>query len=620
MTPGSRKAKTSMKHAGLVFGLTLVALACFGTSRAVGTPTSPSTARTCPSWTVPEGLNQPIPVSRLRTNSSDSVLVILIQTPDELHTFEGPSFDSLLFSQDTYPTGSMRDYFREISYGRFDLQGILMGWYTAENPYSFYTDSAFGIYSEYPNNAQRLVEEAVLAADSAGVDFSQFDNDDDGVVDGLVIVHQGPGGEFTGDPNDIWSHMWAMSQPYYTDGVYVYFYSMDPELGADGSPVEIEPISVFCHEYLHMLGCPDLYDYDDKLDTTTFFVPGDYNDHPVQDWCIMGYGGYGLSSYGKGASPPHLCGYLKYLMGWIEPVVLDSSQMGVTINEIETTDQNSLYRVRVNMSEMEYFLIENRNPRSSAKFDHLDSDYSAWFEWFTPGPDTLDGGLLITHIDENMWSGPGRFNDGTPMNEHYGCLVMDAGYNSVHPYDDVSEFTEWWYPWEFQIGACFAAEDSGQTEFTPYTTPSSNGYSAVSNIRITNISHSGSVMTFDFALGIPGVNDEGGTQARPDPQRLSLYVSPNPAFTRASLTYQVKPGARGGSRAEAPVDLRIFDLAGRLVRVLPQGYRLAGKHIAVWDGRTLDGSAAPAGVYLCRLEVGTPAGPDHASARLILVR
>ncbi len=34
---------------------------------------------------------------------------------------------------------------------------------------------------------------------------------------------------------------------------------------------------------------PDLYNYDDKLVVSTFPTPNDNNDHPVYDWCTMGW-------------------------------------------------------------------------------------------------------------------------------------------------------------------------------------------------------------------------------------------------------------------------------------------------------------------------------------------
>jgi len=58
-------------------------------------------------------------------------------------------------------------------------------------------------------------------------------------------------------------------------------------------------------------------------------------------------------------------------------------------------------------------------------------------------------------------------------------------------------------------------------------------------------------------------------------------------------------------RATGPVDLAIYDLAGRLVRTLARGDRLAaGDHVRAWDGRSDAGAELPSGVYLVRFEAG----------------
>ncbi|MCX6640199.1 MAG: M6 family metalloprotease domain-containing protein [bacterium] len=446
----------------------------------------------------PADANKIPPINLDRTDQVDNALTIVIQTLDVLHTYETASFDSLLYSTGIYPTGSMNEFFLESSYGQFGVQGEIAGWFTAENNYSYYTSGGNYGMGQYPNNAQRLVEEAVLAADIAGVDFSQFDNDGDGSVDALIIVHQGPGAEFTGSQNDIWSHRWSID-PILLDGVSVSDYSMDPELEGNGTSGDVEPIAVFAHEYTHLLGIPDLYDYDSKLVAATFTTWGDANDHPVNDWCIMGYAGYGLSSYGKGAVPPHHCAYFKVLLGWAEPIVLGTSATGIQVPQVEVNPV--IYKIPINGSETEYFLVENRNSACpTTKFDHLDSDFSAWFSWFTPGQNPLDAGLVIYHIDEDM-----PLNNGTPQYAHYGCKVMDAGFSAAHPWPNL-EFTEWWYPYEFQVGAAYSAEDA-QSELTPNTDPNTDGYSAPSGIFFSNISNSGPLMTFDlsFTSGTPSL-------------------------------------------------------------------------------------------------------------------
>jgi hypothetical protein len=55
-----------------------------------------------------------------------------------------------------------------------------------------------------------------------------------------------------------------------------------------------------------------------------------------------------------------------------------------------------------------------------------------------------------------------------------------------------------------------------------------------------------------------------------------------------------------------PVRLTIFDMAGRLVRVLVDTTLPADRHRAVWDGRNHHGVRVSSGIYHARLE--TPDG------------
>jgi flagellar hook capping protein FlgD len=85
--------------------------------------------------------------------------------------------------------------------------------------------------------------------------------------------------------------------------------------------------------------------------------------------------------------------------------------------------------------------------------------------------------------------------------------------------------------------------------------------------------------------------------------------SPNPFGVLTTIRFDL---AR-----QDPVSLRIYDVAGRLVRTLLNGTRMeAGEHRASWDGRNDDGTQAQAGVYFYRLE----AGLVSASKRMIFVR
>jgi flagellar hook assembly protein FlgD len=46
----------------------------------------------------------------------------------------------------------------------------------------------------------------------------------------------------------------------------------------------------------------------------------------------------------------------------------------------------------------------------------------------------------------------------------------------------------------------------------------------------------------------------------------------------------------------------LYDLGGRAVRTLFDGWESAGTHMLAWDGRTSDGTPAPIGLYFIRAE------------------
>jgi hypothetical protein len=93
------------------------------------------------------------------------------------------------------------------------------------------------------------------------------------------------------------------------------------------------------------------------------------------------------------------------------------------------------------------------------------------------------------------------------------------------------------------------------------------------------------------------------------PTALRLYsAAPNPFNPTTTIRFDLP--------AAGPVRLSVYDVAGRLVRVLVEGEIPAGSHEAVWDGRDASGRSAPSGGYLARLV----AGGKVVGVRLSLVR
>ena len=134
----------------------------------------------------------------------------------------------------------------------------------APESYAYYVDgSNCTDYFAYPNNCRKLAEDVVAAIDHL-VDFSVYDNDNDGWMEPIMLIHAGPGAEFTGDPDDIWSHSWSMVIDQYFDSVWISDYVIMPEymdINEVSATSSDQTIGVFAHEMGHgFWDLPDLYD------------------------------------------------------------------------------------------------------------------------------------------------------------------------------------------------------------------------------------------------------------------------------------------------------------------------------------------------------------------------
>jgi len=419
------------------------------------------------------------------TGDNVRLLAILVEWSDRPGTYSRETLDSLIFSRDVWGTGSVADFMHENSYGQVSLTGDVTEWYSA------------GKYVNF--GSSDFVE--ILGELDPIIDYSQFDGDGDGVVDAVCFVRSGNGQEDSGDPDDIWSYAVSSAYgwgPY--DGVMVKHWNTSPEtrpLRDPDNPTEflgvdtLNRIRVFAHELSHNLGLPDLYDYDAKLVTSTYYTPDDDNDHPLVDWCVMGYGGYGILSLGH-IIPSHMCGWSKMKAGFIEPTSLVGEHSDLVLYNVETYSENSLFKLPIDPSEGEYFLLEYRNPHSLGLFDKTDSDFSTYF-WpdLTYGADLMDRGLLITHVHDSLVPPESyyRMNDGTPDLPHYSVIVEDAGYDptrdyTYNPEGRVTDSAQWWYPYETRKGALFSDDVAGQSEFGPLTVPNSDGYGGSTGIYV----------------------------------------------------------------------------------------------------------------------------------------
>ncbi|MBN1356290.1 M6 family metalloprotease domain-containing protein [bacterium] len=373
--------------------------------------------------------------------------VLFIHANDIGYTYSVAEWSAQLFTVGTYPTGSMRDYYREVSYGNFDIDGPTLGWMTADYDYDHYVGGNFG----FDGGAAELAREAVEKAEATyNPNWAEFDNDGDGNVDGVVIIHQGPGGE-NGNPDTIWSHVSGF-EPLELDGVTLSRYSIQPETKPTGV---METIGTICHEHGHILGLPDLYDVAYTAKYT-----------PIGNWCIMAGGSNGGQP--MGARPNHFCAWSKYKLGWVNVTTIDTAGT-FTSNYVQNNQNNSVYRILINGDENEYFIISNRWMDHTMIFDHM--------------PDRFLGGLMIYHCDDNIpWSNNGE-------SEFWHVVLEDAEFDTASG-DMEGE----------DIADCGFSADDGNTAFGRYTQPNSNGNYLPSNIVVNQIGNRGAVMGFSVGF------------------------------------------------------------------------------------------------------------------------
>ena len=285
------------------------------------------------------------------------VLVLLVDFKDQPAKTEPEHFRELLFSKKSI-NGSLREYYNEVSWGQLDLTGDVNEWYRSKKDLSYYVDNMSG-KGVYPKNSQKLVEDLLEDVKKTGdFEFSRYDNEGEGVIDLLMIIHAGEGAERTGSTQDMVSHQSRIQEPVDMDGFKVFNYCTVPELPS-------HDLGGFCHEFGHLLGLPDLYDM-------SRISPG------IGDWCLMGLGSWN----NDGKTPAHLSAWCKVELGWTVPTNLTGGPRAVKIPEVYS-ESRKIYRLWTNgLKGNEYFLVENRQKKG--------------FDSYIPGD-----GLLIWHVDEN---------------------------------------------------------------------------------------------------------------------------------------------------------------------------------------------------------------------------
>jgi immune inhibitor A len=321
-------------------------------------------------------------ISRSVRNGAMNVLILLIDFSDNEHQTAASYFDSLGYAVNSF---SLRYYYGEVSYGQMTIVTVdwpsYTGWQRAPHTYTYYVNGNYG-WGSYPQNSQGMCEDLCSLVDPI-VDFSDYDNDSDGIVDGLNIIYAG---RFDGTPNTIWPHMWSLPWPgALHDGVRVQTYSVQNE--CESTPGD-QSASTMCHEFGHILGLPDLYDYD-------------YDSYGVGRWCLMSFG----SHNGGGWSPSHPSAWCRISLGFASAVNVTADGW-YQLPPVESSP--GIYRLwREGEVSSQYFLVENRRPIG------YDTALPSW-------------GTLVWHVDDDVYGNDDQWYPGYTSSGHYHVALEQA--------------------------------------------------------------------------------------------------------------------------------------------------------------------------------------------------
>lgn len=293
-------------------------------------------------------------------------LILLAQFSDKKFTMDDPkAFYNRVanepgFSEGNFK-GSVADYFKAQSNGKFEMNFDVMG------PYTLGEQAYYGKNEgdQQDVNVQAMISGCLGKAASEGIDFSPYDWDGDGEMEMVFVVYAGRGEATGGDVNTIWPHKGRMTNPVKCGNKTLTNYACSNELSVSN---EVDGIGTICHEFSHCFGYPDAYD----VNYTGLYGMG--------TWDLMCQGNYN----GNGFTPAGYTAYEKYAAGWITPIELKENTSVSGMKPLAEGGDAYIFKNPNNSDE--YYLIENRQKKgwdaglagSGIIINHIDYNLKAW--------------------------------------------------------------------------------------------------------------------------------------------------------------------------------------------------------------------------------------------------
>lgn len=366
--------------------------------------------------------------------------------------------------------GSVSDYFYDMSKGTYTPQFDVVGPYKLNQPSLYYGKGE-------NDNTYALVSDACKVADK-DVDFSRYDADGDGMVDLVYIIYAGYPASMSGNPNDIWPKSGTGGFGTY-DGKKVSRFGVHAELNFglelnQKNGFLLSGIGLFCHEFSHTLGLPDLYPTVDESKVD--------NQNPEM-WDLMDGGEY---TYNGGYCPTPYSPWEMDAMGWATPIELSDEKQTVTLKSYGK--ERVAYKIKGENNE--YLLLQNIQIGG----------------WWTGVALVYKTGMLVWRIDYNNEDVNLFDNPNNTLDKPKVMIVPADGYViSDYNHGDGKQWTDDQYKESLQ-GDPFPGA-TNKTELLSVVLNNSTLEKPIYNIKEEN-----GVITFDYldnisAIQLPSVDE-----------------------------------------------------------------------------------------------------------------
>lgn len=365
-------------------------------------------------------------------------------------------------------TGSCRDYYIASSDSLFQPQFDCFGPYKLSQKMEYY---GANIGTSNSAHANEMVAEACQMAHDEGINFSDYDTNNDGVLDNVFVFYAGHNEAEGGGEKTVWPHQSNISyMNIRLDGVLLASYACTSEYKGSAGNTRCG-VGTFCHEFGHVIGQPDFYDTK-------------YNYYTVGNWDIMCQGSYNNG----GNTPPTFSAYERMFEGWLTPKQL------VLPGQYTLTDIPFKKEAYIIAASTHNLNGSSPNPTEFFMLDYR-SGANGW-DAYLPGQ-----GMIVWHIDysASAWRNNTPNNGPTLMRMHME-EANGIGWKKRSNYDDGRASDV--YP--------------GTNNVTTFSPVLHNGTQLQQ--PIFNIKEAGNVINFTYM-------SEGGSTLRADKESIELTTT-----------------------------------------------------------------------------------------------